>query len=142
MNTQNGFSISLIHDIPFNSPVLVFHKRNSNQSRFWKSLYKFLNILGELAIIELSSCLIQFSLILVKLYYNFIIELDKNFNKDIKNTLLETRDNFEYQEVLLMYFSSDISSTLVLSTFLISLILTSTPLLIFSILAKYGCGRL
>lgn len=71
------------------------------------------------------------------LYYNLIIEKNKNFNKNIKDTLLKICNYFKYQEVLLIYFSPHILSTLVLLIFLIY----SISILIFPsrflILAKY-----
>lgn len=36
LNTQNGLSTSLIHNLSLNSPVLVFCEKNASQSGLWK----------------------------------------------------------------------------------------------------------
>lgn len=64
-------------------------------------------------IIELSSGLNKFYLTLVKLYYNLIIETDKNIDKNIINTSLEMYDNLKYKKVLTIYFFLNIFPTLV-----------------------------
>lgn len=61
-----------------------------------------------MAIIELFSNLIQFCSKSVKLYYYPIIKIDENFDQNTENILLEMRDNPKYQDVLRIYFLSDI----------------------------------
>lgn len=141
LNTRNGPSTNLIHDLPLNSPLLVFRERNAGQSGSWKGPYKLLNIQGKSAIIELSSGPTQFRSTSVKPYYNPIIETDENFDKDTKDTSLETRDNPEYQEVSPIHLPPDIPPTLVSSTPLISSTATSTLPSTPSTPAKHGRGR-
>lgn len=130
-------STSFIYDLPYNSLVLVFCRRNTSQSRSWNGQYKFFNIQGKPAIIELFSSPTWFCLTLVKRYHNFVIEIDKNINKESKDTLLKTSDNPKYQEVSPIYLYFDIPSILIFLTLLISLILASILPLILSTLAKY-----
>ena len=83
---------------------MVFCKRNADQSELLKGAYIFLSIQGILAFIQLSRSSTQFCLILVKFYYNFIIKIDENLDKNMENTLLKIRDNFKYQDVSSIYF--------------------------------------
>lgn len=131
----------MIHDLPLNSPVLGFCKRNVDQLKSWKGPYKLLNIQNEISTIKLSSDPTQFCLISVKLYYNFVIETDKNFDKNTKDTSLKICDNLEHQEVLPTHFYHNILPTSVSSTHLISLIPALTFLLTLSIPVKRGCGK-
>lgn len=87
-----------------------------------RNIYKLFNIVNKLTSIKLSNSAAQFYLILIIFYYNLIIEKDKNFNKNIKNTLLKICNYFKYKKVLFIYFSPNIPSTLVLLIFLIYLI--------------------
>lgn len=91
LNTQNGPSTSLIHDLPLNSRVLVFREGNFSQSRSWKGPYKLLSLQGKSAIIELSSGLTQFCSTSVKPYYDDGIGIDKNVDKDMEDISSETR---------------------------------------------------
>ena len=53
LNTWNGPSTTAVHDLPINSPVLVYQERNVGQSGEWKGPYNLLSIQGESVIIEL-----------------------------------------------------------------------------------------
>lgn len=44
LNTRNGPSTSLIHDLPLNSPVLVFREGSAGKSGSWNGPYKLLSI--------------------------------------------------------------------------------------------------
>ena len=53
LNTRNGPSTASVHDLPINSPVLVYREGNAGQSGEWKGPYNLLSIQGESVIIEL-----------------------------------------------------------------------------------------
>ena len=95
-----------------------------------------------MAIIELSSSLIQFYLTSIKLYFNLIIEINKNLYKNINNTLLKIDNNYKYQEVLLIYLFLDILPILISLTLLISFKPVSIYLSILLILLNYRCKNL
>jgi hypothetical protein len=70
LNTRNGFTITLIHGLPLNSPVLVFREsKGFNQSGSWKGSFKLLSIQGESAIVELPNGSIKFRTTSLKPYY-------------------------------------------------------------------------
>lgn len=52
LNTRNGPSTAAIHDLPLNSPVLVFREGNAGHAGAWRGPFKFLGIDGETALIE------------------------------------------------------------------------------------------
>lgn len=91
-----------------------------------------------MAIIEQFSSPIEFCFTSIKLYYNPVIEMDKNLDKDIKKTLLEICDNSEYQEILPTYLLPNILLISISSIPLISLIPASTLLSTLLTPAKYG----
>jgi hypothetical protein len=68
LNTRNE-STSLIHDLSFNSSMLMFRENNIDQSESWKESFKLLSIQSESTIVELSSESTKFSSISVKSYY-------------------------------------------------------------------------
>lgn len=136
LNTWNDLFINLIYDLPFNSPVFVFYKRNTGQSGSLNSPYKPLNIQNKWSIIKLSSSPTQFYLTSVKLYHHRIIKTNDNYNKNTKDISLENCDNPKYQKILSTHLLLDIQPTLVLLTSLISLIPVSTLSSILPTLAK------
>ena len=112
LNTQNGPSTSLIHDLPLNSPVLVFCERNTSQSRSWKGPYKLLSPKSKLAIIELSNGLTKFCSTSIKLYYDsIIVEIDKDVDEGIGNSSSENCDIFGDWDTASAHVPLDISSS-------------------------------
>ena len=85
LNTRNGPSTTLIHDLPINSPVLVFREGNAGRSGTWKGPYKLLSLQGESAIIELSSGPTKFRSTSLKPYYDLAADGMKDTNKDEKD---------------------------------------------------------
>ncbi len=69
LNTRNESSITLIHDLPLNSFVLIFRKNNVDQSRSWKRSFKLLTIQNESTIVELSNKSTKFRSTSIKSYY-------------------------------------------------------------------------
>jgi hypothetical protein len=68
LNIRNG-PTPLIHNLPLNSPVLIFREGNTDQSGSWKELFKLLSIQNESVIVELSNESIKFRFTSVKSYY-------------------------------------------------------------------------
>lgn len=119
LNTWNELATSLIHDLSFNLPVLVFCERNTGLLRSWKGPYKLLGLKSKSAIIELSNGPTKFCLTLVKPYYNPSIDgIDKNIDKGITNSLSKYGDIFENQDTTSVYVPPDVSSFLAFSIFL------------------------
>ena len=53
INTRNGPSTSIIHNLPLNSPVLVFREGNTGQSGTWTGPFKLLSLQRESVTVEL-----------------------------------------------------------------------------------------
>lgn len=84
INTRNGPSTSLIHDLPLNSPVLVFREGNTGQSGSWTGPYKLLSLQRESAVIELTNGPTIFRTTSVKPYHDPAIG-EANANSDAEN---------------------------------------------------------
>ena len=69
LNTRNGPFTTMLHDLPFNSPVLVFREGNTGQSGQWKGPYKLLGLDGETAIVELRNGPTKFRSTSVRPFY-------------------------------------------------------------------------
>ena len=110
LNTWNRPSTSLIHNLPLNSPVLVFREGNTGQSGSWQGLYKLLSLESESAVIKLSNGPTKFRSTLIKPYYDLaIVGIDKNADKDIENSSSENGDIFEDRDTTSVYIPPDIS---------------------------------
>ncbi len=68
LNIRNGPN-TLIHNLPLNSPVLVFREGKTGQSGSWKGPFQLLSIQNESAIVELSNGPTKFRSTSVKPYY-------------------------------------------------------------------------
>jgi hypothetical protein len=55
LNTRNDLFSILIQNLSLNSDVLVYRKKNDDQSKSWKDSFKLLSVDDESTIIELSS---------------------------------------------------------------------------------------
>ncbi len=71
LNIRNEFIVISIHDLFFNSNVLVWRESNANQRDKWTESFKLLNIENETCKIALSSESTNFSSIVIK---SFLIE--------------------------------------------------------------------
>ena len=69
LNTRNGRSTGSVHDLPINSPVLVYQEGNAGQSGEWKGLYNLLSIQGESVIIRLPHGPTKFRSTSIKPYF-------------------------------------------------------------------------
>ncbi len=69
LNTCNGRSTGSVHDLPINSPVLVYREGNAGQSGEWKGPYNLISIQGESVIIELPHCSTKFRNTSIKRYF-------------------------------------------------------------------------
>lgn len=79
LNMRNGPSTISVHDLPLNSPVLVFREGPTGHAGSWKRPFKLLGLEGETAVIELSSGLTRFRITSVKPYYqNEEEDVDEN----------------------------------------------------------------
>ena len=102
LNIRNGPSTTMIHDLPLNSPVLVFQERNTGQSGSWKRPYKLLALENESAILELLSGPTKFRSTSVKPYHDpatVRIEDDLKENTEIVLSLqdiLERHDTSDH----------------------------------------------
>jgi hypothetical protein len=65
---RNGPRTSHIHDLPLNSPVLVWREGNTGQPGHWDGPFPLLSIEGETCIVELSSGATSFRSTVVKPY--------------------------------------------------------------------------
>jgi hypothetical protein len=65
---RNGPRTSYIHDLPLNSPVLVWREGNTGQPGHWDGPFPLLSIEGETCIVELSSGATSFRSTVVKPY--------------------------------------------------------------------------
>ena len=54
LSTYNGPNITIIYNLPLNSPVLVWREGNTSQAGFQLGLYSLFNINGEICIVKLS----------------------------------------------------------------------------------------
>ena len=77
LSIYNGFNMTIIYDLPLNSPVLVWREGNTGQARFWLSLYPLFNINSEIYIVKLPYRPTDFCNTVVKLYF-----------MDLKNKLI------------------------------------------------------
>src|SRR5450432_2684053 len=68
LNTCNGPRIDAIHDLPPNSPVLVWREGNANQTRHWDGPDNLLTVKGETCTIQLTSGPTAFRSTVVKPY--------------------------------------------------------------------------
>jgi len=68
LNIRNGPNTTAIHDLPPNSPVLVWREGNTGQSGHWDGLFDLLTIEGETCTIKLSSGPTTFRSTVVKPY--------------------------------------------------------------------------
>jgi hypothetical protein len=69
LSTRNGPNITDIHDLVFNSDILVWRKGNTGQSGSWEGPYKLVTVNDKNYILELPYNNITFCLISVKLFY-------------------------------------------------------------------------
>ena len=69
LNTRNGPSTASVHDLPINSPVLVYREGKASQSGEWKGPYNLLSIQGESVIIELPHGPTKFRSTSIKPYF-------------------------------------------------------------------------
>ena len=76
LNTRNGPSTAAVHDLPINSPVLVYREGNVGQSGEWKGPYNLLSIQGESVIIELPHGPTKFRSTSIKPYFIGSISID------------------------------------------------------------------
>jgi len=53
LNMRNGPKVTAIHDLPLNSPVLVWREGNTGQSGHWSGPYTLVGIDGESCVIDL-----------------------------------------------------------------------------------------
>lgn len=84
LNTRNGLSTTILHDLPLNSLVLVFCEGNTTQSGSWKGPYKLLSLQGKSAVVELTSGPTKFRTTSVKPYY---LDPKTGGTNDVENTL-------------------------------------------------------
>ena len=68
LNMRNGLNTTAIHDLPPNSPVLVWREGNTGQSGHWDGPFDLLTIEGETCTIKLSSGPTTFRSTVVKPY--------------------------------------------------------------------------
>jgi hypothetical protein len=68
LNTRNGPSTSAIHDLPPNSPVLIYREGNTGQSGHWDGPFDLLTVEGETCTIKLPSGPTTFRSTIVKPY--------------------------------------------------------------------------
>ena len=64
LNTRNGPNTEALHDLPPNSPVLVYREKGG-----WKGPFLLIGITGETCKVKLSSGVTDFQSTHVKLYY-------------------------------------------------------------------------
>jgi len=64
LNTQNGPNIEALHDLPPNSPVLIYREKGG-----WKGPFLLIGITGKTYKVKLLSRVTNFRLTYVKLYY-------------------------------------------------------------------------
>ena len=64
LNTRNGPNTEALHDLPPNSPVLVYREKGG-----WKGPFPLIGITGETCKVKLSSGVTDFRSTHVKLYY-------------------------------------------------------------------------
>ena len=69
LNTCNGPSTASVHDLPINSPVLIYREGKASQSGEWKGPYNLLSIEGESVIIELPHGPTKFRSTSIKPYF-------------------------------------------------------------------------
>ena len=69
LSTYNSPNITIIHNLPLNSPVLVQRESNTGQARFQLSLYPLLNINSETYTIKLPHGPTNFRSTIVKPYF-------------------------------------------------------------------------
>ena len=65
---RNSPSITVIHDLPLNSLVLVWRENNTGQLKYWAGLYNLLNVKGEMCTVSLPSSPAKFCSVVIKLY--------------------------------------------------------------------------
>lgn len=97
LNTWNGPSTTLLHDLPLKSLVLVYRKDNASQSGSWKGPYKLLSLEGKSAVVELQSGPTRFRSIIVKLYYKTTLD-NAEVDTDTFNPLNNQSDQDVYKE--------------------------------------------
>ena len=68
LNQRNGPSVSILHDLPLNSDVLVWREGNAGRSGRWTGPFKLLGIDGETCKVELPSGPTDFRSTMVKPY--------------------------------------------------------------------------
>jgi hypothetical protein len=79
--TQNRPSTKAIHNLPLNSPVLVWRKGNGNQSGSWDGPYKLVSASGELCVLALPNGYKTFRSTSIKPYLvDDLVSLDTGFN--------------------------------------------------------------
>jgi hypothetical protein len=72
---RNGPRTSHIHDLPLNSPVLVWREGNTGQPGHWDGPFPLLSMEGETCIVELSSGATSFRSTIVKPYFQLEPEI-------------------------------------------------------------------
>jgi hypothetical protein len=72
---RNGPRTSHIHDLPINSPVLVWREGNTGQPGHWDGPFPLLSIEGETCIVELGSGATSFRSTVVKPYFQLEPEI-------------------------------------------------------------------
>src|SRR5438045_6919420 len=68
LNTQNGPRTDMIHDLPPNSPVLVWREGNMGQAGHWDEPYDLLTIEGETCMVNLPNGPTAFQTTVMKPY--------------------------------------------------------------------------
>jgi len=69
LNSRNGPHVDAIHDLPINSPILVWREGNIGKSGHWSGLYTLIAIKGESCVIDLPYGPTTFHSTSVKPYY-------------------------------------------------------------------------
>lgn len=118
LSTWNRFYTASMHDLPINSPVLMYHERITSQLREWKEPYNLVNIQGKSVIIELSHGLVKSRIILIKPFFIDSKSIEHQQPVPNSSALMKERTSIEVpqREVPLAdILSTRISSTKVLS---------------------------
>ena len=82
LSTRNSPNMTIIYNLPLNSPILVQREGNTGQAGFWPGLYPLFNINSKTYIVKLPYGPTDFYSTIVKLY---LIDLkDKLINLELK----------------------------------------------------------
>ena len=81
-----------MHDLPFNSEILIWQKGNSGQTSIWTELFRLLGIESKTCKVDFSSKLTEFENTAVKPY--FVEEIDKN--KGIKGAKNDNSEDLSF----------------------------------------------